>query len=478
VDAIAERDAFVETLRERDLFERGALLAVARAPGRLDVMGGIADYSGSLVLQRPIAEAAFAAVQRTDRPVLEVVSLGRPPCTIPLESLAPEGVPVGYDHARRMFADHGTASAQPAPGPRTARPEGDTGLRTARPEGDTVPHWVSYVAGVFLVLAHERGMPLTTGARVVVASQVPEGKGVSSSAAVETATMRAAADALGVALEPRDLALLCQKSENLVSGAPCGVMDQMTCVFGERGALLALLCQPAELQPSVPVPDDLEFWGIDSGERHAVGGSDYGAVRAGAFMGLRIVSEHAGVPVDYLANIAPSEFEREFVPCLPEELSGDDFLARYAGTADTVTTVERGRRYRVRAPTAHPVYERQRAERFRELLRTSPGEDRRVRLGALMYESHASYVACGLGSAGTDRLVELVRAEGPAAGLYGARVTGGGSGGTVAVMGRKNASAAIARVAGAYERATGYRPQVFAGSSPGVLTFGAQSFTL
>ena len=69
-----------------------------------------------------------------------------------------------------------------------------------------------------------------------------------------------------------------------------------------------------------------------------------------------------------------------------------------------------------------------------------------------MYESHASYGRCGLGSPGTDRLVELVRAEGPAAGLYGARITGGGSGGTVAVIGRKDASPAIARVADAYER--------------------------
>jgi L-arabinokinase len=446
----AELGTFLETLRARGLFERDASLAVSRAPGRLDVMGGIADYSGSLVLQRPIAEAAFAAVQRIDRPALEVVSLGRPPCTIPLEALAPDGAPLSYEDARRMCAD----------------------------EEGAVPHWVSYVAGVFLTLAHECGMPLTSGARIVVASQVPEGKGVSSSAAVETASMRAAATAFGVALESRDLALLCQKSENLVSGAPCGVMDQMTCVFGERDALLALLCQPAELQPPVPVPEDLEFWGIDSGERHAVGGSDYGAVRAGAFMGLRIVSDRAGVPVDHLANITPPEFEREFVPCLPEELSGDDFLARYGGTGDTVTTVERGRRYRVRAPAAHPVYERHRAERFRQLLRTPPGEDRRVRLGALMYESHASYVACGLGSPGTDRLVELVRAEGPAAGLYGARITGGGSGGTVAVLGRKDASAAIARVAGAYLRVTGYRPQVFAGSSPGVQTFGTRSITL
>ena len=213
-------------LRARGLFERGASLTVARAPGRLDVMGGIADYSGSLVLQRPIAEATFAAVQRIDRPVLEIVSIGRPPCTIPLETLAPGGVPVSYDSARRMFAE----------------------------ESGAAPHWVSYVAGVFLVLARERGMPLTTGARIVVSSQVPEGKGVSSSAAIETASMHAAATAFGIALEPRDLALLCQRSENLVTGAPCGVMDQMTCVFGERGALLALLCQPAELQPSVADP--------------------------------------------------------------------------------------------------------------------------------------------------------------------------------------------------------------------------------
>jgi len=466
-------DAFLETLRTGGLFERGTPLTVSRAPGRLDVMGGIADYSGSLVLQRPIAEAAFAAVQRIDRPVLEVVSLGRPPFTIPLEALAPDGVPLSYEDARRMFAGEEGTPAQPA-------------------QGNTAPHWVSYVAGAFLTLAHECGMPLRAGARIVVASQVPEGKGVSSSAAVETASMRAAADALGVALDPRDLALLCQKSENLVSGAPCGVMDQMTCVFGERDSLLALLCQPAELQPQVPVPEDLEFWGIDSGERHAVGGSDYGAVRTGAFMGLGIVNERvrlrafapgasagqAGVPVDYLANIAPAEFERDFAPCLPNEMSGDDFLARYAGTSDTVTRVERGRRYRVRAPAAHPVYERHRAERFRELLRTSPGEDRRVQLGALMYESHASYVACGLGSPGTDRLVELVRTEGADGGLYGARITGGGSGGTVAVIGRRDASPAVARVAGAYERATGYRPYVFTGSSPGVLTFGAQSITL
>ena len=263
-DPAADLETFVETLRADRLFEPGAAVVVSRAPGRLDVMGGIADYSGSLVLQRTIAEATFAAAQRIDRPVVEVVSIGRTPCTIPLETLAPGGVPIGYDTARRLFAGDRPAA-----------------------RGDTPPpHWASYVVGGILVLARERGLPLTSGARIVVASRVPEGKGVSSSAAVETATMHAVAGAFGIALGSRDLALLCQQSENLVAGAPCGVMDQMTCVCGATDSLLALLCQPAELQPPVPVPEGIAFWGLDSGERHAVGGSDYSAVRAGAFMGL------------------------------------------------------------------------------------------------------------------------------------------------------------------------------------------------
>jgi galactokinase len=239
-----------------------------------------------------------------------------------------------------------------------------------------------------------------------------------------------------------------------------------------------LLCQPAELQPSVAIPDDIDVWGIDSGERHAVGGSDYGAVRAGTFMGLRILSDHVHVPADYLANIKPSTFEQELVEYLPEEMSGDEFVDRYGCTSDSVTTVERGRRYRVRAPTEHPVYERERAEVFRRLLLESSDRQRRIQLGELMYGSHASYGACGLGSRGTDLLVDLVRAEGPAAGLYGARITGGGSGGTVAVIGRSDASPAIGRVVDAYERATGYRPHVFAGSSPGVDAFGVRRVTV
>ena len=57
-------------------------------------------------------------------------------------------------------------------------------------------------------------------------------------------------------------------------------------------------------------------------------------------------------------------------------------------------------------------------------------------MGELMSAAHDSYSACGIGSDGTDLLVELVREAGPQSGLYGAKITGGGSGGTVAILGR------------------------------------------
>lgn len=446
MSAAAELEQFVELLRTRRLIEAGVPTAIARAPGRLDVMGGIADYSGSLVLERPIAEGACAAVQPIDRPVLEVLSRGRSPLNVPVAALIVDDGPIGYEAARRRFA-----------------------------HGDE--RWGAYIVGVFLVLIRERGLRLEAGARVAIASDVPEEKGVSSSAAVETAVMQAAAAAFDLAIEPRDLALLCQRAENLVAGAPCGVMDQMTCVFGEPDALTALLCQPAELQAPVPLPDDLAVWGIDSGERHAVSGADYGSVRAAAFMGLRILADHLRIPGGYLANLDAAEFER-VASHLPEEMRGSEFLQRYGGTSDPVTTVTAEGRYRVRAATAHPVYERRRAQTFRQLLRDSPDESRGWQLGALMYESHASYGRCGLGSRGTDRLVELVRSAAPAAGVFGARITGGGSGGTVAVVGRSDASATIACIADQYERHTGHRPYVFAGSSPGVAAVGAQLVTV
>jgi L-arabinokinase len=98
-------------------------------------------------------------------------------------------------------------------------------------------------------------------------------------------------------------------------------------------------------------------------------------------------------------------------------------------------------------------------------------------MGELMYQSHASYSACGLGAGETDLLVRLVREAGLTNGLYGARITGGGGGGTVAVIGRREAGGAIAKLADQYAEETGHQPYVFSGSSPGSAAFGVLRLT-
>jgi L-arabinokinase len=289
------------------------------------------------------------------------------------------------------------------------------------------------------------------GANILIYSRVPPDKGVSSSAALEVAVMQAVTEAFNIDVDGRDKALLCQKVENLVVGAPCGVMDQMTSVFGERDRLLLLLCQPAELKRMIALPPRLMLWGIDSGIRHSVGGSDYGSVRAATFMGARIIAD---LTPDFsrnpcLANISPAEFESEYFARLPE----------------------REKDYAIRAAAAFPVYENARVQRFVELLdQDDPLYD--YDLGELMYESHRGYTSLGLDSEGTDRLVELIQEEGPGGGLFGAKITGGGSGGTVAVLGAQSSGAAIERVVAEYADEAGHIPYVFRGSSPGSLAFG------
>ena len=465
--------AFIETLNTIgqhpshevcQLFDPEAGIVVARAPGRLDVMGGIADYSGSLVLEMPIQEATFAALQRNASRTLTIISLSEDPARkmffeMPLLDFEDDGRPQDYATVRSGF------------------------------QRDAARQWAAYVAGVFLVLMRERGVVFHEGARILIDSRVPEGKGVSSSAALEVAVMQAVAAAYDIAMEPREMALLCQTVENLVVGAPCGVMDQMTAVCGEEGRLLALLCQPAEVINTISIPDDIAIWGLDSGLRHSVSSADYGDVRAGAFMGYRMIAEVEGLEIrqgstdgtvhiddpewhGYLANLSPSEFERAYAAHLPADMSGAEFLSHFHGTTDSVARISPERSYAVRVPTAHPVYENDRARRFADLLSDPSGEGRLELMGELMYQSHASYSACGLGSSGTDLLVQLVRDAGKENGLYGARITGGGSGGTVAVLGRREAGDAIGKVAERYVEATGHQPYLFSGSSPGCAEFG------
>ena len=421
---------------------------VARAPGRLDVMGGIADYSGSLVLQLPLDVSALALVQpRTDGQVVVV-------------SRASEL----QNHFRAQFSASALIGEYPA-------------VRNYLRRQPQMA-WAAYMAGVLPVLAREANLRFPQGVTIVVDSSVPLGKGVSSSAAVEVATMRALLAMANHPCDGRTLAIWSQMVENHIVGAPCGIMDQMTSACGRANQLLALRCQPAELLDPVVIPADLMVWGIDSGVRHAVSGADYGSVRVGAFMGYRIIADLTQTPVTitdgratiadtrwggYLANLTPSEFSQSYADALPLQMSGSDFVTRYGATSDAITTIDPQRIYAVRQPTYHPIAEHHRVRTFGQLLAADTQNDQVAELlGELMYQSHASYSACGLGSAATDAIVAAVRALGTSHGLFGAKITGGGSGGTVAVLGRPAAGAHVQQIAQTHGSGL-----VFAGSSDG-----------
>ncbi|KAJ3696276.1 hypothetical protein LUZ60_001653 [Juncus effusus] len=502
----------VNSPEKRKLRERAAASAlfnweddifVARAPGRLDVMGGIADYSGSLVLQMPIREACHVAVQRNNPmrhklwkhaqarqldkgqgpiPVLQIVSFGSelsnraPTFDMDLSDLMEGGdQPISYHKANKFFSQ------------------------------DPSQKWAAYVAGTILVLMTELGVRFTDSISILVSSAVPEGKGVSSSASVEVATMSAIAAAHGLNIEPRELAILCQKVENHIVGAPCGVMDQMTSACGEANKLLAMVCQPAEVKELVTIPTHIRFWGLDSGIRHSIGGTDYGSVRVGTYMGRKMIKSQASrmssssdgsdeyeghsiellkseASLQYLCNFTPHRYEGVYAKDLPESITGDEFLKKYGDHNDKVTVVDPKRSYSVKAPTRHPIYENFRVEAFKALLTAAKTDEQLSALGELMYQCHYSYGACGLGSDGTDRLVNLVQEmqhrksshDDDNSSLFGAKITGGGSGGSVCVIGRNciRSSQEILEIQQRYKAATGYLPIIFEGSSPGAGKFG------
>jgi L-arabinokinase len=453
---------------------RGRLrpLRVSRAPGRLDVMGGIADYTGSLVCEMPLDRAAAVALTQRDDREVQVVSLNlldeHKPFTlrISLDALAGGSL----EDLRREFNEPGRK-------------------------------WAAYLVGCLVILHEQRLLdlrdPKQKGINLAVYSTVPLGAGVSSSAAIEVATMMNLIDHFAILgrLDPMRVAALCQQVENRVVGAPCGIMDQVTSCAGEAGTLLRLLCQPHELQPPLKLPAGVRVVGINSNVQHSVGGGAYGRTRCAAFMAHKMILESmrrggatmgrelAGDPMNgYLANLDPNDYKLHFRPRLPEFMKGGDFLRDFGGTIDTATTVDPEETYPVQHAADHHVLEARRVRNFVEYLEEADREtDSRKRSGALnraghlMYASHLSYTNDAmLGAEECDLLVKLAR-DRERHGLYGAKITGGGSGGTVAVLADASESAdnAIADIIRAYGSQTGHKPELFTGSSDGAWRVGS-----
>lgn len=443
-------------------FAAGRPIFIGRCPGRLDLMGGNVDYTGGLVFEATIREATWGAVQlRDDRRVV---------------FWNPQMAERGWQERVVFELDALTDDV-------TVRR-----LVNANPS----VRWTAYALGNFFLLAQRYPRAVKTGANVYLHSEVPLNKGVSSSAAIEIAVMKPAARAYGIDLHGIELAEACQWVENVIAESACGIMDQAAATLGDEGYVLPLLCQPCKAFPLVRLPEELHCWAVDSGVSHAVTGIEYEAARAAAFMGYKLICDWEGLPVTqdtkssiprftdprwrgYLSEVTPSVFRSKYELRLPERMAGGEFLREGQFHPDPFTTVRPEIQYRIRNCTRYAIEENQRIQLFVELARgasANAAESAYRLMGDLMYQSHYSYTECGLGNEATDLLVELVREQGAAAGLYGAKVTGGGAGGTVAILGHRNARAAFDKVVRAYGHARHMEPYVIDGSSMGADRFG------
>ncbi len=403
--------------------QAGGEVFTASSPGRLDVMGGFADYSGSLVLQMPISNDTTVSIKLRNDFICRLISH------------LPDGKQeTTFDYRILEHSNYQTAHQALTK--------------------DSKKSWIAYVIGCAFTLEQAKRIDFK-GADFSIQSNIPLGKGVSSSAALEVATMKALAAAFGISFSRTELPTLAQRVENQIVGAPCGLMDQLTSYFGKSGYLLPITCQPDILHQPISIPNEIQFIGIDSGVRHAVSGSSYTDVRCAAFMGYSIIAKHLGLSAKdiiharesgdrkslpyqgYLSNISPEEFERSFKKILPEKIRGKDFISQNQNTIDPATRVKEDNDYAVFNCTAHPIYENARVVKFMEAIRSinKNGNDHKQlqTLGELIHESHTGYSNCGLGSERTDEIVEIAK-EYSTHGIFGAKITGGGSGGAVCLL--------------------------------------------
>ena len=436
---------------------------VVRAPSRLDVMGGIADTTGSLVLEMPLARAVMMAVQARDDQRVVLHSLSQEGPGGPAEFAWPlawlyEGDGEGLASCRAFAARFDGQEADWARGP----------------------------AGVsYMLLAAEAVGHLGGGVTIVFDSTATQRAGIGSAGALEAATVLALAALYDLSLDPLEAAQICQQAENHIVGAPCGIMDPVVSLTGQAGALLQLRCQPHDMLGFLPLPTGVTAIGINSGVRHRVSPRRYAQVRVAASMGHRIILDRMhreGATDDpmrgYLANVTPEEYVERFRDHLPTKMRGAEFLDRYGETSDAVTRVDPDLVYKVRSRTEHHIYENRRVYQFAERMSRALRMGRKgpvAEAGELMYASHWSYgQRCGLGCIETDLLCNLVRERGVEQGFYGAKTSGAGAGGTVVVlMDDTDANhATVEQIAATYADRTGRSPEIFRGSSDGAVAFG------
>jgi galactokinase len=265
---------------------------------------------------------------------------------------------------------------------------------------------------------HQAGHTLH-GFDLLITSTVPVGSGLSSSAALEVSLLRALRAAFDLDIHDVQLALLGQKAENQFVGAQCGIMDQMAASLADERTALFLDARTLEYQ-RLPLPANADLVVLNSGVAHDHAAGDYNARRTEC----ETASQMLGIK--QLRDLGVADLPR--LAILPEPLK---------------------RRAR------HVITENQRVLDAVEALHRRNLD----RLGELFYDSHRSMRDdYEVSVKEIDLIVELARVQSE---VYGARLTGGGFGGSVVMLTRSGAGAEVARrIADQYCEQSGHTPTI------------------
>ncbi len=362
----------------RTLYGSAAGVRVFRAPGRVNIIGEHTDYNLGFVLPMALDMATYVAT-------------------------APSG-----DGKLRIHSEDR----------KETREFDAAAIGDLRPEH----HWTDYPVGV----AHELTLAgfAIEPANLLIRSTVPDGSGLSSSAALEVSSALALLN--GRPLDPLELARLCQRAERNFVGVPCGIMDQYISVFGREHSAVEIDCRSLGHR-YVSLPAGAAFVAVNTMVKHALAGSAYKdrvAECAAAVVGIKTMFP----AVESLRDVSPEQFEQAAHLLSP-------VVARRA---------------------RHIVGEDARVNRYVE---ASERGDLGL-MGKLMVESHRSLqhdyeVSC-------EELDFLVDAALRMDGVFGSRMTGGGFGGCTVTMLRPDAEPSFRQeIARAYQGRFGVAPRTY-----------------
>ncbi len=352
---------------------------VTRAPGRVNLIGEHTDYNEGYVLPVPINRHVWvAAGRRGDRTV-------------------------------SLWADDLRERAE---------------FQIDRTEYDVEHRWANYVIGVADVL-FGKGYVLG-GADIVIKGDVPQGAGLSSSAAIEIAAARAFAGLFGLEIDPVEMAYVGKSAENEFVGVQCGIMDQFVSALGRPDHALFIDCRTNEYD-QIPLDPGFKVVVVNTMVKRELASSAYNERRAQCEEGVKLLRMNLS-HIRALRDVSLEDFKRH-----QHELSDI-----------------------VRKRCRHVIYENPRVLEAVEVLRTK----RLDRFGVLMYESHESLRDdYGVSCLELDALVKAARGL---PGTVGARMTGAGFGGcTVNIVRKEDVREFIRTIRERYRDVTGLKADVY-----------------